>query len=133
MSFKLSNLFKHPYYYVPPCPACKSPMTGRFVPSHSNEANAWIMRSAFKHGELVADVEDLAPSDDNLFCVSCGHTWTGHVAFKFITTAELEEERRKRDTKKMLKLLKQQEMESMSGDDKKTILSSIMVFKPPVI
>ena len=132
MGFKLSNILKRPYYYVPPCPACKSPMTGRFVPSHSDEANAWIMKSSFKHGELVADVEDLAPSDDNMFCVSCGHTWSGRVVFKFLTTAELEEERRKRDTKRFLKLLRQHESELRSEEEKKNPITSILVFKPPV-
>lgn len=100
------------YYYVPPCPVCGSRMTGRFIKQHNDVDTQFAIKESLRHGELVSPVSEIP--EKNLFCVECGHTWSGPVPMRFISHAEMMEEREARNTDAIL----QQELDEEKEDDK---------------
>ena len=134
MGFKLSSLFKmrHFYYYVPPCPECGSKATGRFIPTHSDETNEYILRDCLKHGELVMDTEEVIPSA-NLFCMECRHIWGGSVQMRLLTAEEIMKEKRDRGTIELLQQIKMIDKENQAVSGKKNPWAEIFVFKPPML
>ena len=93
-------LIRFPYYYVPPCPACGSPETGRIVKEPGSHAD-YTMVSSLQNGEII--MFDPAPEPvNNLFCLSCGHQWTGDVQVRMLTKAQIRQEQKRRGTLELL-------------------------------
>ena len=95
----ITRIIRKPYYYVPPCPKCKSPMTGKFVRElHSEYETDWRLKSSLKNGEIIA------PGTKNgkeCFCLNCGHEWNDIVELKFWTIEKINEQKELRKTKVM--------------------------------
>lgn len=93
-------MIRFPYYYVPPCPVCGSAETGRIVKEPASHAE-YMMISSLKNGEII--MFDPSPSPtDNLFCLSCGHQWTGDAVVRMLTKAQICHEQKKRGTLEIL-------------------------------
>ena len=88
---------KHIYYYVPQCPMCKSWKTGRYMRQPMDPL--YTMRKSLEHGELVRFV----PREPikNCYCTECGYEWGAHIEMKLLTSEEIMEQQRKRDTHKV--------------------------------
>ena len=91
---KIKSIKCHPYYDVPPCPACRSFITGRYIKQHRVTEKNWIEGDALRKGEIIQfkDVLD----GKNCFCASCGYEWEGTPTFKFINSKQLAAEKLKR-------------------------------------
>ena len=87
---------KVPQYYVPPCPACKSRCTGRYMRKPLMEG-WYVEEKSLENAEIVRFVK--REPVKNCFCVDCGHEWGQMVSVRFITKEELEEEKEARGTK----------------------------------
>lgn len=88
------------YYYVPPCPLCRSPVTGHFVKAGRDPVAEWQIDECLRHGELVIPVNEVGRN--NCYCLTCGREWTGEVETKFLSLSEVEEEKEKRMTRDIL-------------------------------
>jgi len=92
---KIPNIFDmYPYYNVPPCPACGSPITGRYVRQIAKEDDKRLVMDGLKHGEIIKT--SLHGCRDRCFCLECMHEWEEHVSLSFVSRAQLAEEREKR-------------------------------------
>ncbi len=92
-----SGVTKHNYTYVPPCPCCGSPKTGRFVKQKTfNKDNRYYMEETLKNGELIMLVPDVGV--DNAFCYDCEYTWHARIQNVWLTTNEIAQERIARGT-----------------------------------
>lgn len=118
---------RFPYYYVPPCPACGSTETGRIV-KEPDTHEKYTMISSLKNGEII--MFDPAPEPvNNLFCLSCGHQWTGEVDMQMLTREQIRQEQKKRGTPELLR-----EYEAANGIDekpKRSIISGWFPFLHP--
>jgi len=85
---------KHFYYYVPQCPLCKSWKTGRYVRQPVDPL--YTMRKCLEHGERVrfAKREPIK----NCYCTECGYEWGAHIEMKLLTSDEIMEQQKLRDT-----------------------------------
>ena len=106
---KVKNIRMHMYKYVPPCPNCKSCITGRYVKMPQSEADKdYMERETLKYGEIVRFIPRVP--EKNLFCVECGHKWHGDVKTKRYSRREIEEEVEKRGTyEAYLEVIEEQE------------------------
>lgn len=96
-----NNIFRKTYYYVPPCPNCKSKLTGRYLKDSGREYNNdWTINEALRHGEIVRfgpmDRENMA------FCLACDYEWKEYVSLRLIKPDELAKEKRDRMTEELL-------------------------------
>ncbi len=100
LSKKIKKIPYKSYYYVPPCPLCQSPATGYFVKLRRDTDTEWQINEALRHGELVEPVAEL--TDINCFCSNCGLEFIAPVTSKFLSQEEIEAEKTKRNTRKIL-------------------------------
>lgn len=84
------------YYYVPPCPLCGSPVTGRYVKLHRDVDTEWQINESLRHGELIKALNEVPIR--NCFCINCGYEWNYDAKAIFISQNELNEEKKKRHT-----------------------------------
>lgn len=96
----LKDLPIHMYYHVPRCPVCYSDMTGRFIKFHNQTEADWAINESLRNGELVKPQSEM--TDNNVFCLDCGHTWKAVVNLSFVSYNTIEEEKEKRHTKEIL-------------------------------
>lgn len=85
------------YYYVPPCPVCKSRRTGRYIKEpFTEEDKSYAVRESLKHGELVR----ICPSVPikNAYCEDCGHEWPAHIYARLWDREKVREEMEARNT-----------------------------------
>ena len=82
------------YYWVPPCPFCGSEKTGRFIFPMPFQKYQQLVDSC-RNGELVMFYDDL--QDETAFCAECGYKWNAKIESRFLTDAERDAERKKRD------------------------------------
>lgn len=79
------------YYYVPPCPACGSRVTGRYLkqPWTSGDT-AYKTKESLQHGELIR----FLPKEpmNNAYCEECGYEWPQRVEAKFFSKQRIAEE-----------------------------------------
>lgn len=88
------NIFDiYPYYNVPECPVCGSPVTGRYIRQTSSNCDDIIL-NGFKHGEIIK----VAPGyfKDRNFCLECMAEWEDHIPLTFITGEQKQKEIEKR-------------------------------------
>lgn len=106
-----SEIKCRPYYYVPPCPECNSPITGQYMKLHRETDTEWQINEALRHGELIKALNTVP--DRNCFCVNCGHEWFYSIDLALISTKELNIEREKRLTAEILnkRIEEQRELE----------------------
>lgn len=88
------------YYYVPPCPVCKSEVTGRYVPTPFGNKHYMIMES-LRNGEIVRYAKKVP--EKNVFCENCGFEWHEDIDMIFIEQEEKEGEIARRGTERKLK------------------------------
>ena len=85
------------YYYVPPCPACGSRITGRYVRRPSSKWDMeYVYEDSLKHGELVKMAERVPIA--NAYCEECGNEWPQHLGLKILPAWQVEEEKKIRNT-----------------------------------
>lgn len=94
---QIRNKVKVPYYYIPPCPRCKSVRTGRLMKYHRTTNDEYINKASLKNGELIKFVPEVDP-DHDLFCADCGFTWSEYISVQWYTQDQIDEEKRKRGT-----------------------------------
>lgn len=106
---KLQNIRVHMYKYVPECPECGSPITGRYVKAPQAEADKdYMERETLKYGEIVRFIPKIP--EKNLFCVECGHKWHGNVETRRYSRKQIEDEIEKRGTyEAYLEVIEEQE------------------------
>ena len=97
----LLDIIKKPYYYVPPCPSCNSPITGRFMKYHRTTETDWMITESLKNGELVRPVPEIL--EDNAFCLTCGYTWPCKISLKMLSINDIKKEKGKRMTTEIYK------------------------------
>jgi len=87
----------HIYYYVPPCPACGSRKTGRYVRRPIWKEDAWYVESrSLRCGELVR-LTAFVPYD-NAYCEECGGEWHKRIEPRLMNSAAIQEEKKARGT-----------------------------------
>ena len=94
------NLIKKPYYYVPACPCCDSPATGRFLKAHGEKEQRWVLKESLKNGEIVTLMPTL-PEDVNAYCLNCGYAWKARIQLKLYSRSQIQKEREKRMTEQI--------------------------------
>ena len=105
---------KKPYYMVPPCPVCQSPVTGRYVRLSRDNVTEWQMDEALAAGELIQPISEMSPR--NCFCVNCGYEWIGDVTFKLYSLEEINKQKIIRHTREILTERKKIQREEYRND-----------------
>lgn len=96
-SMLVDMLSKRRYYYVPPCPRCGSVITGYKLDNLgtlNTESEVEKIRRLL-NGELV-ELHDFVTDESTLFCGECGIEWTGRPEIKYLTTEEIEKQKKLR-------------------------------------
>ena len=84
-----------PYYYVPPCPECGSPVTGHYVRQPFTASYIrYVKEDSLRHGELVRTVPHVP--EKNAYCEACGYEWTQDIPLRLMPASRVEEEKRLR-------------------------------------
>lgn len=99
---RLNKIIHRTYYYVPPCPFCGSPITGYFVKLRRENDIQWQINECLRHGELIEPVEEM--SDKNCFCTECGAEFKAAIETKFLSQEEIDKEKTRRMTRRILNL-----------------------------
>lgn len=113
----LKKIVYLPYYYVPRCPECGSPVTGRYVKRHKFEKdNSDVVDMSLRNGEIV----DFLPEVINktAFCLSCGYKWNADIQCRFLSVARIEEEKEKRGTNELLDMKQKADIEARKSKKK---------------
>lgn len=92
------KLIKVPYIYVAPCPVCESRMTGRYLDLHNQWDDSAIRLEALRNGELVEFIPDKDEYPYNCYCYDCGFEWSGATPTKWLSIADLNDEKIARGT-----------------------------------
>lgn len=87
------------YYYMPPCPKCKSERTGRYLAQPYVNKHYTVIES-LKNGELV-QLKKTVPRN-NAYCADCGFEWHEEPRLVRIEQEEKEDEIARRGTEKLL-------------------------------
>jgi hypothetical protein len=100
----IKDIIRLPYYYVRPCPACESRVTGYLLKDtpYSNDRFKDQVE-ALKHGEIVKVVPDVP--EENCYCLECGFTWQERVPLKMMPMSRIDEEKKERQTAKILEAM----------------------------
>lgn len=101
----LLDIIRKPYYFVPPCPHCGSPITGRYLRMWLYRAE--IIEDALKQGELVKPVCNKS-QHRHAFCIDCGHEWVEDVPLGWLTLNEIKHQKAIRHTDDYLQFVKLQ-------------------------
>lgn len=83
------------YYYVEPCPRCKSRKTGRYV-KQPFTGSGYQMEESLKAGELIRFLP-FEPKR-NGYCVSCGYEWHTRAKLRFWPADKVRDEQIARGT-----------------------------------
>lgn len=116
---------RHIYYYVPPCPKCGSRRTGRYMrqPRVFPGDQWYVQTESLGSGELVRFAKRVP--DNNCYCEDCGNEWHHLVTSRFMTEAEIQEEKKARCTnERYYRYLEE------NPKKKKTIFGKIFSFLP---
>lgn len=83
------------YYYIEPCPRCKSRKTGRYV-KQPLTGGGYMMEESLKAGELIR----FLPFEPvkNGYCLTCGYEWHTRAKLKFWSNEKVREEQTVRGT-----------------------------------
>lgn len=96
------------YYYVPPCPACNSKRTGRYMKTGFGGTKD-LENEALKNGEIVRQTDKVP--DENLFCEECEFQWKGIIHTSYITKERLLQEIEDRGLKDKIVSLENERVE----------------------
>ena len=88
-------MWKHIYYFVPPCPKCGSRKTGRYIRSPLT-GEGYTKEASLKNGELVRFSFEVPVN--NGYCMSCGYEWPVRVETKLWSYTKIREEQIARGT-----------------------------------
>ena len=124
---KLRELPIRPYYNIPQCPYCGSRMSGRYVKNHRYNDISYVITDALKHGELVKAVPEV-PEYFNVFCVECKAEWHHDVKLSFISTEQLNNEKKSRFTEEILAERMESEAEETEQRRRVPVLGTIAGF-----
>ncbi len=91
------------YTYVPPCPVCGSPRTGRYV-RLTPLTEEYSQLEALRYGEIIQPAGDKKHLEGELFCVACGNIWRGKVQKRRMSSLELACERNVRGTAQLYEI-----------------------------
>ena len=85
------------YYYVPPCPACLSRKTGRYVrqPLMTGDMR-YVEKESLRNGELVRFAGRIP--EKNAYCEDCGHEWACSISVRLMSREKIMEEQAARGT-----------------------------------
>ena len=87
----------HIYYYVPPCPACGSRKTGRYVRQPLTAADIrFVETESLRSGELVRLAARIP--EKNAYCEDCGHEWACSISARLLPQERIAEEQVTRGT-----------------------------------
>ena len=76
------------YSYVPTCPACGSPRTGRYV-RMTPFTEEYTQLEALRYGEIIQPAGERKHLEGELFCVTCGNIWRGRTMTRRATDARM--------------------------------------------
>ena len=114
----------HIYYYIPPCPACGSRKTGRYVRQPLTAGDRrFVETESLRNGELVRFAPHVP--EKNAYCEECGHEWTHAVSVRLVPRERIMEEQAARGTAAKYASY----LESSSGK-KRSALGKIFGFLP---
>ena len=85
------------YSYVPTCPACGSPRTGRYV-RMTPFTEEYTQLEALRYGEIIQPAGERKHLEGELFCVTCGNIWRGKTEKRRLSPFELAREKELRGT-----------------------------------
>ena len=88
-------MWKHIYYFVPPCPKCGSRKTVRYIRSPLT-GEGYTKEASLKNGELVRFSFEVPVN--NGYCMSCGYEWPVRVETKLWSYTKIREEQIARGT-----------------------------------
>lgn len=114
---RFKHIMRMPYYYVPPCPKCKSVRTGRFVKFHSSVNDKYSSKMSLKNGELIQFTNRVDP-EKQFFCLDCGCEWSEYSPIRWLTLEEIDKEKKKRSTDELLDNFIQNEEEEKAKPKK---------------
>ncbi len=98
---------RYPYKYIPPCPKCGSPCTGRYVKEPISESDIeYVELKSYQYGEIVRFAR--REPEKNAFCVDCGYKWTYSATTRYLTKEEIEEQIDLRGTEPAYRQLKEE-------------------------
>ncbi len=83
------------YYYVEPCPRCKSRKTGRYI-KQPITGSGYQMEESLKAGELIRFLP--FEPERNGYCVSCGYEWHTRAKLRFWPSDKIRNEQIARGT-----------------------------------
>ena len=84
------------YSYVPTCPACGSPRTGRYV-RMTPFTEEYTQLEALRYGEIIQPAGERKHLEGELFCVTCGNIWRGKTEKRRLSPFELAREKELRE------------------------------------
>ena len=99
----LSDYIRKPYHYVPPCPRCGNPVTGRYL--KLKIGGLWVVMEALKRGELVQPT-NVDSQRKHAFCNECGYEWYENVRLRWLPNGETIQQMAIRHTEDYLELMK---------------------------
>ena len=112
------------YYYVPPCPACGSRKTGRYVRKPLTAGDMrFVETESLRNGELIRFASHVP--DKNAYCEDCGHEWECGISARLVPRGMIMEERAARGTAAKYAAY----LESSSGK-KRSVFGKIFGFLP---
>lgn len=115
------------YTYVPPCPACGSPRTGRYV-RMTRLTEEYSQLEALRYGEIIQPAGDRKHLEGELFCVSCGNIWRGKAEKRRLSSLELARERDLRGTTQLYEIACRNLGKDPEGKEKKKGLRKLVTF-----
>lgn len=87
------------YYYMPPCPRCKSEVTGRYLKTPFVKKDLMMIES-LSNGEIIKFAKKIP--EKNAFCCTCGFAWNEDPRLVRITPEEKEAEIYRRGTEALM-------------------------------
>ena len=91
------------YIYVPTCPACGSPRTGRYV-RMTPFTEEYTRFEALRYGEIIEPAGNLKHLEGELFCLTCGNIWRGKIEKRRLSPFELAREKELRGTTQLYEI-----------------------------
>ena len=91
------------YSYVPTCPACGSPRTGRYV-RMTPFTEEYTRLEALRYGEIIEPAGNLKHLEGELFCLTCGNIWRGKIEKRRLSPFELAREKELRGTTQLYEI-----------------------------
>lgn len=108
------RFLKIPYKRVSSCPQCGSFHTGYYFRATDKKTDDWVTKNALQHGEIVAPTGDPKAVGKICFCLDCDAEWNERPITEMLSSSEVEDEKKKRDTNAIL-----QQYEGSEDDGKR--------------